>query len=62
VILSGITTSLAINPPEEWDSAWNNQLIESVSDRQDKNAQKILKTVTISGSAATASIYNEGQL
>jgi hypothetical protein len=57
----GITSSGTRNPPEEWDSAGNIQLIED-SDRQDQNERKILKTVTISGSATTTPIYYEGQL
>jgi hypothetical protein len=51
--LPGITTSGTRNPPEEWDSAGNNQLMEADSDRQDKNVRKILKAVTISGSACS---------
>jgi hypothetical protein len=39
------------NPPQEWESAGNNQLMEADSDWQDQNAPKILKTITISGSA-----------
>jgi hypothetical protein len=35
------------------DSAGNYQLIEADSDRQDQNVQKILKAVTISGSASS---------
>jgi hypothetical protein len=49
-------------PPEEYDSAGNNQLIEADSDRQDQNVLKIFKAVTISGSARTNPIYCEGQL
>jgi hypothetical protein len=44
---SGITSAGTRNPPEEWDSAGNNQFIEADSDRQDQNVQKILKAVTI---------------
>jgi hypothetical protein len=58
----GITRSETRNPPEEWDSAGNNQLMEADSDQQDQNVQKILKAVTISGSASTTLIYYEGQL
>jgi hypothetical protein len=58
----GITTSETKNPPEEWDSAGNNQLVEADSDRQDKNVRKILKAETISGSASSNPIYCEGQL
>jgi hypothetical protein len=58
----GITTSGTRNPPEEYDSAGNNQLMKADSDRQDQNGQKILKAVTISGSASTNPIYCEGQL
>jgi hypothetical protein len=58
----GITSSGTSNPPKEWDSAGNNQLMESNSDRQDQNVLKILKVVTISGSARTNPIYCEGQL
>jgi hypothetical protein len=56
----GITTSGTRNHPEEWDSAGNNQLMEADSDRQDQNVRKILKAVTISGSANPT--YCEGQL
>jgi hypothetical protein len=44
-----ITSSGTRNPPEEYDSAGNSQLMEANSDRQDQNVQKILKAVTISG-------------
>jgi hypothetical protein len=44
------------------DSAGNNQLIEADSDRQDQNQRKILKAVTISGSAISNPIYCEGEL
>jgi hypothetical protein len=37
-------------------SAGNNQLMEADSERQDQNARKILKAVTISGSATTTPI------
>jgi hypothetical protein len=50
----GITTSGTRNPPEEWDSAGNNQLMEADSDRQDQHVRKILKAVTISGSASSS--------
>jgi hypothetical protein len=60
--LPGITTSGTRNPPEEWDSAGNNQLMEADSDRQYQNVRKILKAVTISGSASSNPIYCEGQL
>jgi hypothetical protein len=33
------------NPPEEWDSAENNQLIVADSHRQDPNIRKILQIV-----------------
>jgi hypothetical protein len=36
--------------------------MEADSDRQDQNVQKIIKAVTISGSASTNPIYFEGQL
>jgi hypothetical protein len=49
--LPGITTSGTRNPPKEEDSAGNSQLMEADSDRQDQNVRKILKAVTISGSA-----------
>jgi hypothetical protein len=49
----GIASSGTRNPTEEWDSARNNQLREADSDRKDPNERKILKTVTISGSATT---------
>jgi hypothetical protein len=55
--LSGMTSSGTRNPPEEYDSAGNNQLMEAVSDRQDQNVRKILKAVTISGSASTNPVY-----
>jgi hypothetical protein len=58
----GITSSGTRNPPEEYHSAGNNQLIEADSDRQDQNVRKILKAVTISGSATTNPKYCEGQL
>jgi hypothetical protein len=58
----GITSSGTRNPPEEYDSTGNNQLMEADSDRQDQNVRKILKAVTISGSASTNPIYCEGQL
>jgi hypothetical protein len=48
--------------PQEWDSAWNNQLMEADSDLEDQNVRKILKAVTISGSASSNPIYCEGQL
>jgi hypothetical protein len=48
----GITISGTRSPPEEYDSAGNNQLMEADSDRQDQNVRKILKAVTISGSAS----------
>jgi hypothetical protein len=46
----GIASSGTRNPPEEWNSAGNNQLMEADSERQDQNVQKILKTVTLSES------------
>jgi hypothetical protein len=49
----GITRSGTRNPPEEYDSAGNNQLMETDSDWQDQNVRKILKAVTISGSSST---------
>jgi hypothetical protein len=56
-------TSLGMrNPLEEWDSTSNNQLKEADSDRQDQNARKILRMVTISGSAFTTLINYEGHL
>jgi hypothetical protein len=55
----GITTSGTRNPPEEYDYAGNNQLMEADSDQ---SVRKILKAVTISGSASTNPIYCEGQL
>jgi hypothetical protein len=48
----GITSLGTINPSEEYDFAGNNQLMEAYSDRQDQNVRKILKAVTISGSAS----------
>jgi hypothetical protein len=44
------------------DSAGNYQLMEADSGRQDQNVQKILKAVTISGSASSNPIYCGGQL
>jgi hypothetical protein len=44
------------------DSARNYQLMEADSDRQDQNVRKILKAVTISGSASSNPIYCKGQL
>jgi hypothetical protein len=58
----GITSSGTINPPEEYDSAGNNHLMEADFNWQDQNVQKILKVVTISGSACTNPIYCEDQL
>jgi hypothetical protein len=58
----GITTFGTRNPPGEYDSAGNNQLMEADSDRQDQNVRKILKAVTISGSASSNPRYCEGQL
>jgi hypothetical protein len=60
--LPGITSSGIRNPPEEYDSAGNIQLMEADSDRQDQNVQKIHKAVTISGSASSNPIFCEGQL
>jgi hypothetical protein len=58
-IQPGITSSRMRNPPEKWDSARNNQLMEegyiggnfssSDSDRQDHDVGKILRTVTVTG-------------
>jgi hypothetical protein len=53
----GITSSGTRNPPEEYDYARNNQLMEADSDRQDQNVRKILKAVTISGSVRANPIY-----
>jgi hypothetical protein len=58
----GITSSGTRNPPVEYDSTGNNQLMEADSDRQDQNVRKILKEVTISGSASTNTIYCKNQL
>jgi hypothetical protein len=58
----GITSAGTRNPPEEYDFARNKQLIEAYSDRQDQIVRKILKEVTISGSASTNPLYCEGQL
>jgi hypothetical protein len=44
------------------DSAVNYQVMESDSDRQDQIGRKILKAVTISGSASSNPIYCKGQL
>jgi hypothetical protein len=41
--LPGITSSGTRNPPEEYDSAKKNQLMEADSDRQDQNVQKSSK-------------------
>jgi hypothetical protein len=57
-----ITTSRTRNPPKEYDSSRNNQLMETDSDRHDQNVRKIVKAVTISGSASSNPIYCEGQL
>jgi hypothetical protein len=48
----GITSSWTRNlpVPEEWNSARNHQLMDADSGRQDQNARKILRTVTIQGS------------
>jgi hypothetical protein len=62
VFLPGITSSGTRKPPKEWDPAGNNELMEADSDRQDQNAQKILKTVIISGSATTTPLYDLGKL
>jgi hypothetical protein len=45
------------NPPEEYDSAENNQHMEADSDRQDQNVRKLLKAVTNSGSASLNPIH-----
>jgi hypothetical protein len=58
--LPGITSSRTRNPPEEYDFAVNNQLMEAHSDQQDQNVRKILKAVTISVSASTNPIYCKG--
>jgi hypothetical protein len=56
----GITSSGTRNPHKENDSAGNNQLMEADSDRQDKNVGKIIKAVTISGSASSnPTVYTE---
>jgi hypothetical protein len=41
VILPGITSSWARNPPEECDSARNYQLMDADSDREDQNTYKL---------------------
>jgi hypothetical protein len=38
-----------MNPPEEWDFARNNHLMDTDSERQVQNTQKIFQTVTILG-------------
>jgi hypothetical protein len=58
----GITSSGTRKPPDDYDSTGNNQLIEADSGRQDQNVQKILKKLTISGSASSNPIYCKGQL
>jgi hypothetical protein len=58
----GITSSGTRNPPEEYDSAGNNQLKEAESDRHDQNVRKILKVVTISGSASSNPIYSTAKV
>jgi hypothetical protein len=59
----GITSSETRNPPEEYDSARNNRLMEADSDRQDQNVQKFLKAVRSPGSSASTNpIYCEGHL
>jgi hypothetical protein len=61
--LPEITISQTRNPPEEWDSPGNNQLMEADdSDRRDQNAQKILQMGTISGSATPNPLYYKSQL
>jgi hypothetical protein len=60
--LPGITTSGTRTPPEEWDSAGNNHLMEADSDQQYQNVRKILKAVTILGSADSNPKYCEGKL
>jgi hypothetical protein len=57
--LPGITISGTINPTEEGDSIGNYQLIDSDSGRQDQNSPKILRTVTIPGSADSNLIYTD---
>jgi hypothetical protein len=54
----GITSSGTRNPPKEYDSAGNNKLMEADSDQQDQNVLKILKAVTISGSASIQILYS----
>jgi hypothetical protein len=39
----GSTASGTRNPPKEYDSAGNNQLMEADSDQQDQNVQKSSK-------------------
>jgi hypothetical protein len=58
----GITSSWTRNPPEEYDSARYNHLMQADSDRQDQYVRKILKAVAISGSASTNHIYCEVEL
>jgi hypothetical protein len=58
----GITSSWTRNPPKKGDSAGNRQLIYADSDRQDQSARKILRTVTIPGSATSNPLYCRCQL
>jgi hypothetical protein len=59
-ILSAGLPSLAFHRIDS-DSAGNSQLMEADSHRQDHNVRKILKAVTISGSASSNPICCEGQ-
>jgi hypothetical protein len=58
----GITSYGTRNLPKEWDLTRDHQLMEADSDRQDQYVRKILKKVTISGSATTTPINYEGEL
>jgi hypothetical protein len=53
----GITSSWLRIPPEKCYSTENYQLVDTHSDRQNKNLQTILRTVTIPGSVASNVLY-----
>jgi hypothetical protein len=43
----GITSSWTRNPPEEWSFTGNHQLMYADSGRQDQNARKTLRAITV---------------
>jgi hypothetical protein len=57
VIPLGKTSSWMSNQPKVGDYAGNYLLIDTDSDRQDQNAWKILRIVTITGSATQNSLF-----